>query len=341
MLVHTFVYCLPDWLYQPWLDAVLLHATFGVAATLACQLGFRTSAPAFRDRLHRIFLEPISQSAGLSSALALPLLFVNTWEHMLTLSLCLFWLSAIWLVVAAVNRLPALITGAQAVMCLASVAAATAWLQQCLWSIEGRVDLTDLRTWQVYGLALAILALVWTITRVALQRFKLANNLLEPEWPSLDRLLAGGLCTLQLLVAAAAILPAVAYELGSATANPANTLQAAVASPASWLLLLTLAACCTVGAWNRWREPQLLAALAVLGTLPWLIAATLGQNIDAASVLRWAAASTLAIGTAVVCLRQPLAAWANSAGIRTEIPESGPQLTRATLLSLTLLPILE
>ena len=164
MLVHTFVYCLPDWLYQPWLDAVLLHATFGVAATLACQLGFRTSAPAFRDRLHRIFLEPISQSAGLSSALALPLLFVNTWEHMLTLSLCLFWLSAIWLVVAAVNRLPALITGAQAVMCLASVAAATAWLQQCLWSIEGRVDLTDLRTWQVYGLALAILALVWTIT---------------------------------------------------------------------------------------------------------------------------------------------------------------------------------
>ena len=340
MLVHTLVYCLPDSLYQPWLDAVLLHATLGIAATLACQLGFRTTAPAFRDRLHRIFLEPISQSAGLSSAFALPLLFVNSWEHMLTLSLCLFWLSAIWLVVAAVNRLPALITGAQAVMCLASVAAATKWLQECSWNIEGHVDLTDLRTWQVYGLALALLTLLWTITRVALQRLKIANDLLEPEWPSLDRLLAGGLCILQLLVAAAAMLPAIGYELGSTPANPATTLQAAVASPASWLLLLALATCCTVGAWNRWREPQLLATLAVFGTLPWLIAASLGLNIDAACALRWAAAATLAIGTAVVCLRQPLAAWANSAGIRTEIPESGPQITRATLLGLTLLPIL-
>ena len=341
LLVHTFVYCLPDWLQQPWLDAVLLHATLGVAATLSCQLGLRKASQELRDRVHRMFLVPISQSAGLSSALALPLLFVNSsWEHMLTMSLCLFWLSAIWLVVAAVNRLPALITGAQAVMCLASVAAATAWLRQCSWSVNGEVSLNDLRTWQVYAISLAILALVWSIARVALQRIKPADELLNPEWPSLDRLLAGGLCAAQLLVAAGAMLPAVGYELGSAPASPAMTLQAAVGSSTGWLLLLSLAACCTVSAWNRWREPEMLAAMAVGGTLPWLLAAVWGTSIDAASALRWSAASVLAFGTIVVCLRQPLAAWARSVGIRVETEESGPALARAALLVLTLGPVL-
>ncbi len=339
-LVHTLVYCLPDWLYQPWLDAVLLHATLGVAATLACQLGFRTSGQAFRDQLHKVLVEPISQSAGLSSALALPLLLVNSWEHMLTLSLCLFWLSAIWLVVATVNRLPALITGAQAVMCLASVAAGTAWLKHCSWSVNGNVGFNDLRTWQVYGLTLALLTLLWTIARVALRRIKLATELLNPEWPSLDRQLGNVLCVVLLLGTAGAMLPAVGYELGTAPAGPATMLQASVSSPAGWLLLATLTAGCTVGAWSRWRDAEMAIALLVLGTLPWLLAAQLGVNTDAATVLRWAAAGVLAIGTAAVCLRHSAAAWAKSVGIHVDTTEPGPQVARATLLCLTLLPVL-
>lgn len=341
LLIHTFVYCLPGWLQQPWLDAVLLHATLGVAATLTGQFGIRKADQTLRDRVQRVLLVPISQSAGLSSALALPLMFVNSsWEHMLTMSLCLFWLSAIWLVVATVNRLPALITGAQAVMCLASVAAATAWLQGCSWSVDGKVSMSDLRTWQVYGISLAILALVWTMARVALRRIKPADELLNPEWPSLDRLLVGGLCAVQLLVAAGAMLPAIGYELGSAPASPAATLQAAVGAPAGWLLLLCLVACCTVGAWNRWREPEMLAAMAVYGTIPWLLAAVLGVNTDAACVLRWAAAGTLALGTPLICLRQSLGTWTRSVGIRIETEEWGPKVARATLLALTLVPIL-
>ncbi|NLS96099.1 MAG: hypothetical protein GXX96_28505 [Planctomycetaceae bacterium] len=339
-LIHTFVYCLPGWLQQPWLDSVLTHATLGIAATLVCQLASRTSGEAFRNRLHKVLVEPLSQSAGLSSALALPLLLVNSWEHMLTLSLCLFWLAAIWLVVAAVNRLPGLVTGAQAVMCLASLAAGTAWLQQCSWNTAGRVDFSDLRTWQVYGLTLAILILAWTIARVALRRVKLATELLNPEWPSLDRLVGGTLCVAQLFVAAGAMLPAVGYELGSGPASPALALQAAVASPAAWLLLVALTTCCAVGAWSRWRESELLAALLVFGALPWLLAAQWGANTDAASVLRWAAAGTLILGTGAVCLRRPLAAWAGSVGIHLETTESSPQIARSVLLGLTLLPVL-
>ncbi len=340
MLVHTFVYCLPGRFEQPWLDSVLLHATIGVVATLACQFELRSRNDAFRGRLHRVLVLPISQSAGLSSALALPLLLVNSWQHMLTLSLCLFWLSAIWLVVAVVNRLPALVTGAQAVMCLASVTAATAWLQQCSWSVSGKVGFDDLRTWQVYGLALAILTFLWTIARLALGRIKAAGELLNPEWPSLDRVLGGLLCVLQLFLAAGAMIPALGYELGSAPANPAAVLQQAVASPSSWLLLAGLAACCAAGACNRWRQPEMLAAWAVAGTLPWLVAASLGVNADAASVLRWATAAMLLAGAALVCLRQPIAAWARSIGIPVETAAGAPQVAQAAMLCLTLLPVL-
>ncbi|MHB8900763.1 MAG: hypothetical protein ACYC6Y_18590, partial [Thermoguttaceae bacterium] len=76
MLVHTFVWCLPGWLQQPWLDAVLLHATLGIAATLACQPVLRAGSPGLGQRLQRVMVLPVSQSAGLSSAMALPLLLI-------------------------------------------------------------------------------------------------------------------------------------------------------------------------------------------------------------------------------------------------------------------------
>ena len=114
-------------------------------------------------------------------------------------------------------------------MCLASVAAGTAWLEQSSWSVKGKVDFNDLRTWEVYGLTLALLTLLWALVRVGLRRVKATDRLLNPEWPSLDRVLGGVLCVAQLIVAVGAMVPAVGYELGTAPASPATTLQGAVA----------------------------------------------------------------------------------------------------------------
>ena len=125
-LAHSLVYNYPSALREPWLDAALLHATFAVAATLAIRFGLTAAPKAPHERITTVFLEPVSQSALVSSTLALPLLLVSSWDHALNLSLCLFWLSAIWLVVAAMNRWPGLVTASQAVMCLASVTAASA-----------------------------------------------------------------------------------------------------------------------------------------------------------------------------------------------------------------------
>ncbi|MHB8898485.1 MAG: hypothetical protein ACYC6Y_07035, partial [Thermoguttaceae bacterium] len=196
----------------------------------------------------------------------------------------------------------------------------------------------DLRTWQVYGLSLALLVLLWAVVRAALRTVKAAGKLLDAEWPGLDRILAGVLCALQLVVSVGAVFPAIGYELGAGSVVPAS-LQAA-ASPAGWWLLATLAAGCIAAAWIRWREPELLAMLALAGTLPWMAAAGLGSPAEAASVLRWAAGAMLAVGTAAICLRQPIAARARSLGIRVETDSAAPQLARATVLGLTLLPIL-
>lgn len=339
-LAHSLVYNYPSALREPWLDAALLHATFAVAATLATRFGLTAAPKAPHERITKVFLEPVSQSALVSSTLALPLLLVSSWDHSLNLSLCLFWLSAIWLVVAAMNRWPGLVTASQAVMCLASVTAASAWMKSHPWSASGKIDLADLRTWQTYGASLAITCFGWAAARVGLRRFEPADTLMNPEWPSLDRVVAGALCLAQLLVAAGAVTPAIGHEMGSVPATSAVASFQQAASPAAWLLWGALAATCAAAAWNRWREPELAGGLVVLGAAPWLVAAAVGSNLDAASALRWASAAGLAAAAALVVCRRPLERLAISAGARIEIGPSGPPLARAIVLLTTLAPIL-
>ncbi|MGI6414617.1 MAG: hypothetical protein ACOX1P_03030 [Thermoguttaceae bacterium] len=339
-LAHSLVYNYPSALREPWLDAALLHATFAVAATLSIRFGLTAASKAPHERITKVFFEPVSQSALVSSTLALPLLLVSSWDHALNLSLCLFWLSAIWLVVAAMNRWPGLVTASQAVMCLASVTAASAWMKSHPWSASGEIDLVDPRTWQTYGASLAIMCLAWAAARVGLRRFEPADKLMNPEWPSLDRVVAGALCLAQLLVAAGAVMPAIGHEMGSVPVTFAAAAFQQAASPAAWLLWGVLAATCAAAAWNRWREPELAAGLIVLGAAPWLVAAAVGSNLDAASALRWASAAALAAAAALVACRRPLERLAIAAGARIEIGPSGPQLARAIVLVTTLAPIL-
>ncbi|NLB58834.1 MAG: hypothetical protein GX805_10295, partial [Gammaproteobacteria bacterium] len=339
-LAHSLVYNYPSALREPWLDASLLNAPFAVAATLATRFGLTAASRAPQARITRVFLGPVSQSALVSSTLALPLLLVSSWDHSLNLSLCLFWLSAIWLVVAAMNRWPGLLTASQAVMCLASVTAASAWMKSHPWSAPGAIDLVDLRTWQTYGASLAIMCLAWAAARAGLRRFEPADKLMNPEWPRLDRVVAGALCLAQLLGAAGAGLPAIGHEMGSVPATVAAAALQQAASPAAWLLWGALAATCAAAAWNRWREPELAAGLVVLGAAPWLVAAAVGSNLDAASALRWASAAALAAAAALVVCRRPLERLATAAGARIEIGHFGPQLARALVLLTTLAPIL-
>ena len=339
-LAHSLVYNYPSALREPWLDAALLHATLAVAAPLATRFGLTAASQAPQERITRVFLGPVSQSALVSSTLALPLLLVSSWDHALNLSLCLFWLSAIWLVVAAMNRWPGLVTAAQAVICLASVTAASAWMKSHPWNASGQIDFLDLRTWQTYGASLAIVCLGWAAARAGLRRFEPAARLIDPEWPSLDRVVAGALCGAQLLVAAGAVIPAIGHEMGSVPATFAAAALRQAASPAAWLLWGGLAATCAVAAWSRWREADLAAGLILLGTAPWLGGAAVGSNLDAASALRWASAAALAAATALVACRRPLERLATAAGARIEIGPSGPRLARAIVLLTTLVPVL-
>ena len=128
------------------------------------------------------------------------------------------------------------VTAAQAVICLASVTAASAWMKSHPWNASGQIDFLDLRTWQTYGASLAIVCLGWAAARAGLRRFEPAARLIDPEWPSLDRVVAGALCGAQLLVAAGAVIPAIGHEMGSVPATFAAAALRQAASPAAWLL---------------------------------------------------------------------------------------------------------
>jgi len=60
--------------------------------------------------------------------------------------------------------------------------------------------LTDVRSWQVYGVGLTGLALGWVAARFALTKSNRAWALLEPGWPAADRLLLDGLVVLAFTV---------------------------------------------------------------------------------------------------------------------------------------------
>ena len=83
----------------------------------------------------------------------------GTWQATVALAGCLFWLAAIWLLLAWLHHNGDLFTAGQCVLTAASAMAATAWLQAQPWVARFPDDLLDPRSLQTYGIALGVLSL--------------------------------------------------------------------------------------------------------------------------------------------------------------------------------------
>ena len=184
--------CAAHVIHQPWLMGLLAHATVVGAATILLRWwlqkgGGRLAAsgdlrsglstgsgdprrtelgdprrtevagsgdPRRTEDLQRVLIGPLSETALVSSGLAVPVLAWSDWSQTLWMAGCLWWLAAIWLVIAWMNRWPALVAGCQAAMAVATVTTTTAWLEHHPFNPATPVDLTDPRCWQVYGIGL-------------------------------------------------------------------------------------------------------------------------------------------------------------------------------------------
>ena len=103
-LVHSLNFNYAGLAFEPWLVALLTHGTVAVVAGLLLDFfaekrekGQPSLTP---TELRRTFSRPLADSALLSSVLVLPALVFTASGELMPLAVCLFWLAALWLVLA-------------------------------------------------------------------------------------------------------------------------------------------------------------------------------------------------------------------------------------------------
>lgn len=331
-----------DLLPRPWELALLTHAT------VSCLAGFVLNGwiqrGENREGLRGLYQVPISAVGILSSMAVVPLVLVLSREETLWIAGCLFWLTALWLVLAWVNRWPLLLTGAQVVLALAFGFATTHWLRAQPWSADLPAGLADPWCLQAYGSALGLLGVIWAGLRIGLKNHETARELMNPPWPAFDRLLSIGLVVAHLGLLAFALVPGVFQELtprgGTLPAMAPITLHSF--DVGGWLVLVILTAGLGVALWDRWRDQQILAALALAISIPLLVAGrfSIPAELATATALRWGLGLGMLLLAALFWWRGRLLAALGKMHGRVETETRAAQWGQALLLLATLAPVL-
>ncbi|NQT38680.1 MAG: hypothetical protein HQ581_14380, partial [Planctomycetes bacterium] len=331
------------WVEQPWLVALLTHATLGVVAGAVMELwGKRGQLKGPQEKVlaavRRVLVEPLSQGALITSAAALPVLLVSQWNETLAMAGCLFWLAAIWLVVAVMNRSAALFALHQGILCVATVVGMVAWLQRIDVVATLPNHLFVLRCLQACGIGLGLLVLFWTTARILLRGNALAQTLLQPSWPTVDWFLRHGLVGGQLLLVGCYMLLGCGAELWST--GDVTTRVLAATSGWAWLLLAVSSSGLIVALWQRAGTGEMVNGLLLAAVVPCLVAGRFAPDLATATALRWGLAMGYLIVSVAFWQRRGVGAWLTQAGVRPKMIAESPRIGRGVLLAVTGVPVL-
>ncbi len=120
---------------------------------------------------------------------------------------------------------------------------------------------------------------------------------------SVDWLVAWAVVAGQLFLGAGLAFLACAHEL--TLAGPVGNAQRVAFGPAAWGLVGVLALVVLARLWTRWRNADLVFALLVVVTLPYLVAGRYVAELAVASALRWSLSFFfVALVAAIACRRQ-------------------------------------
>jgi hypothetical protein len=267
----------------PVLAALLLHATFVTVAGCLIAAGDRTRS--FRD----VFPRPFVTSGLFSSMAALLFLLPALPGQWGPLAVYGAWLSAIWLAFAWFEGRPLIFTAAQATLTFSVLFGVTAWrISAPAWAaLTGPFGL------YAYGIGLALLGLAWSLFRLVTGKHEVALKLLDPPWPSLDRVVVGGLVFGQLCLAGFASWAGVDRELSISTSIAGDFPCGLTA----YVLLAILSIDVGLTLPGRYRLPATGGIVVLAATLPVLISGSYSHGLSGASVLRWAQATTFLVGS--------------------------------------------
>jgi hypothetical protein len=311
---------------HPLVIALLTHASLMLASSLL----LRELIPA------RLYARPLLQSALTTSLFVVPLFFTEGWDQLGRLSGQIGWLAALWLAMAWRARSAVLFTAFQAATTATVLMALTAWFDVPLDRLASLGTSHNLR---IYGIALAGLALMWVIMRLALRDNERAQHLLEPSWPAVDQVVLGVLVLGQYVLAWTELLPIVVYEVFPADRlvkletlwgdENFNNLLASTQLGALALVLIP-------AIWDRRGRSALLGLVVLAATIPLLAAGPAAKELAASAVLRWSLVLCLLVCSAPFWLRHNLRAVPSDDGRALQ----GTSLLRGVLLALTVGPVL-
>jgi hypothetical protein len=276
------------------------------------------------EQLRRLFGESFTSSALISSFAVAPFILFGGWITNVQISMRMLWLAAIWLAIACLMRRPLLFAVFQIALTLCVVFGVAAlfghqWPQSFL---------SDLSVMQAQAVALALLSLAWTASRLFLRRFgttpetaqsqgdeslvsarffnpAVASGLLYPNWITIDRivslLLIGFLVWLSVLGAHVGMIEGLFP--GQALSETGRMKAVTALGTGSWSLLLALALVLIVGLWERFEKRAVLALTLLLVCACLLVAGRWHSEGMTVATYRWLAAFSFALISSLIVFR--------------------------------------
>lgn len=317
-LVHTLAFNYTGRLVSPWTTALLAHATLALLAAAAIRWFPARSRSVVRRWLRAVFVEPLANTAIISSSAAL-LLLPTIWHQPGAMSGYLFWLSATCLLMAVLRVWRAAMALHQVALAAAVGVGAYAWFDQLApdsWAA------THLLREQAIGIALAGLALVWVGLRIGLRGRLPTDRLLPPDRPMPDRLLKHALFAVQ--------VPWALYALGTLSGHM-------VGAWTGWALLVAIA---LASLWERWTEADLADAVLLAVALPLVVAGPMASDDLALFAVRCGLAACYLAASLAMWARRPLGEALAGVKARVAIGPTGLGLAHGMTLALLAAPVI-
>ena len=202
----------------------------------------------------------------------------------------LLWLAGVWAALAWLVVARGLFGASQAALAGAVALAVAAWLEARPWFGDAPVRWLDPRVLQAEGIALSLLGLAWIGLRLGVRslaearpkdpRLGTARRLLEPPWPTFDRLTSWAAVAVLVVLSVYGAMPGAAQELSprsfaarlvasnedaialNRVVPPASAFEVAgiphrpASGPGSWLLLGAALLVLLAGQWERFRRAR-------------------------------------------------------------------------------------
>ncbi|HEY2588399.1 MAG TPA: hypothetical protein VGI81_21845, partial [Tepidisphaeraceae bacterium] len=283
----------------PWATALLAYSTVAIAGAAVRRRDAGASAP---------ILIPARWTAAIAGVVSVVILLADlSLSSTGPIAARMSWAAGLAFAIATLEASEGLFVAGQVGLAFSVVLAVLARLGTRRWFTAAADPLWEPWTVQAIGVALAVVALVFSLARRAVPKIWTASRWLTRE-SAFDRVLAAGIVATFAVMVTGAFVAGLRVEFSTAPIRPAlDAWSVHAAGGGAWLLfgaIFVLLALSLRDRLARFATPAFVT-LVTFGCLLW--AARWSAEGAAASAARWALAAMLLVGSIPIWLRQRFA----------------------------------